>query len=167
MKFPGLFGPGALRLLLAFSVAFALAVDPAGAQQTRPDIGADTRPDARPDTGPVDTKKAEGETPEEPFEPDLEQVVLQGLDKETARILTFGGRVGETVRFRTLDIAIRRCQRTPPDEPPERAAFLQIYDIDPETGERTMAFSGWMFKSRPALSAMDHPIYDVWVKDCK
>ncbi|MYF86654.1 MAG: DUF2155 domain-containing protein [Rhodospirillaceae bacterium] len=97
----------------------------------------------------------------------MQEVVLQGLDKETARILSFGGRVGETVRFRTLDIAIRRCQRTPPDEPPERAAFLQIYDVDPDTGKRTMAFSGWMFKSKPALSAMDHPIYDVWVKDCK
>ena len=155
MKFPGLSGSGALRLLLACSLAIALAAGPAGAQQTRPDAGT------------AETEKPVEETPEEPFEPDLEQVVLQGLDKETARILTFGGKVGETVRFRTLDIAIRRCQRTPPDEPPERAAFLQIYDIDPETGERTMAFSGWMFKSKPALSAMDHPIYDVWVKDCK
>ena len=140
---------------LAFVLAFALAAAPAGAQQTRPDAAA-----LRPG-------QTEVQTPSEPFEPDLPNVVLQGLDKETARILTFGGKVGETVRFRTLDIVIRRCQRTPPHKPPERAAFLQIYDIDPETGQRTMAFSGWMFKSRPALSALDHPIYDVWVKDCK
>ena len=140
-----------MRLLVAVSLSFALAAGPAGAQQTRP----------------VDPETTQDEPPEEPFEPDLQEVVLQGLDKETARILSFGGRVGETVRFRTLDIAIRRCQRTPPDEPPERAAFLQIYDVDPDTGKRTMAFSGWMFKSKPALSAMDHPIYDVWVKDCK
>lgn len=155
MTVPRLVGAGALWPVLAVSLALALAPGPAGAQQTRQD------------TGTVETKKTDEETQEEPFEPDLEQVVLQGLDKETARIRTFGGRVGETVRFRTLDIAIRRCQRKPPDEPPERAAFLQIYDIDPETGDRTMAFSGWMFKSKPALSAMDHPIYDVWVKDCK
>lgn len=148
-------GSGVPGLLLAVSVALAFAPDPAAAQQSRPGTEA------------VQPKAPEAEPPEEPFEPDLQQVVLQGLDKETARILTFGGRVGETVRFRTLDIAIRRCQRTRPDEPPERAAFLQIYDIDPETEQRTMTFSGWMFKSRPALSAMDHPIYDVWVKDCK
>ena len=152
---PGLIGAGVARLLLAVSLSIALAAGPAGAQQTRPD--------ARP----VDPTTTQEEPPEEPFEPDLQEVVLQGLDKETARILSFGGRVGETVRFRTLDIVIRRCQRTPPDEPPERAAFLQIDDVDPDTGKRTMAFSGWMFKSKPALSAMDHPIYDVWVKDCK
>ena len=151
MNIPALVGAGIARLLVAVSLSIALAAGPAGAQQTRP----------------VDPETTQGETPEEPFEPDLQEVVLQGLDKETARILSFGGRVGETVRFRTLDIAIRRCQRTPPDEPPERAAFLQIYDVDPDTGKRTMAFSGWMFKSKPALSAMDHPIYDVWVKDCK
>ena len=155
MTVPRLIGAGALWPILAVSLALVVAPGPAGAQQ------------ARQNTETVETKKTDEETQEEPFEPDLEQVVLQGLDKETARILTFDGRVGETVRFRTLDIAIRRCQRTPPDEPPERAAFLQIYDIDPETGDRTMAFSGWMFKSKPALSAMDHPIYDVWVKDCK
>ncbi len=155
MNIPALVGAGAARLLVAISLSIALAAGPAGAQQTRPD------------TGTVDPGTTQEEAPEEPFEPDLQEVVLQGLDKETARILSFGGRVGETVRFRTLDIAIRRCQRTPPDEPPERAAFLQIYDVDPDTGKRTMAFSGWMFKSKPALSAMDHPIYDVWVKDCK
>lgn len=155
MNIPALVGAGAARLLVAVSLSIALAAGPAGAQQTRPD------------TRPVDPETMQEEAPEEPFEPDLQEVVLQGLDKETARILSFGGRVGETVRFRTLDIAIRRCQRTPPDEPPERAAFLQIYDVDPDTGKRTMAFSGWMFKSKPALSAMDHPIYDVWVKDCK
>ena len=155
LNIPGLIGAGAARLLLAASLSIALAAGPAAAQQTRPD------------TGTVDPETTQEETPEEPFEPDLQEVVLQGLDKETARILSFGGRVGETVRFRTLDIVIRRCQRTPPDEPPERAAFLQIYDVDPDSGKRTMAFSGWMFKSKPALSAMDHPIYDVWVKDCK
>ena len=111
-------------------------------------------------------KKAD-EKPEKPFKADAAYVVLQGLDKETARILTFGGRVGQTVRFRTLRIVIRRCQQTPPDQPPEKAAFLQIYDVNPVTKNRALVFSGWMFKSKPALSAMDHAVYDVWVKDCK
>ena len=157
MNIPRLFGAGVLRALLAVSLALALGPGPAGAQQTPQDPAA---------VQPKQPKQTQSGSPEAPFEPDLQNVVLQGLDKETARILTFGGKVGDTVRFRTLDIVIRRCQRTPPDQPPERAAFLQIYDIDTETGKRAMVFSGWMFKSRPALSAMDHPIYDVWVKDC-
>ncbi len=107
------------------------------------------------------------EKPGKPFRADADHVVLQGLDKETAQILTFEGRVGQTVRFRTLQIVIRRCQRTPPDQPPEKAAFLQIYDVNSATKEKSQVFSGWMFKSKPALSAMDHAIYDVWVKDCR
>lgn len=94
-------------------------------------------------------------------------VILQGLDKETARIQTFGGKVGSVVSFRTLEIAIRRCQKTPPQLKPEKAAFLQIYDVDPETKKKKLVFSGWMFASSPALSAMDHPTYDIWVRDCK
>ena len=153
-RVPSLFPALSLVSALALALALTLAPGSAGAQSERQE------------TRTVPNKKVE-EEPEEPFDPDAEYVQLQGLDKETARILTFGGRVGDTVRFRNLDIVIRRCQRTPPDQPPEKAAFLQIYDIDPETGKRSIAFSGWMFKSKPALSAMDHPIYDVWVKDCK
>ncbi len=106
---------------------------------------------------------------DEPAPPNIDGslVVLQGLDKETARIQTFGGKVGSVVSFRTLEIAIRRCQKTPPQLKPEKAAFLQIYDVDPETKQKKLVFSGWMFASSPALSAMDHPTYDIWVKDCK
>ena len=94
-------------------------------------------------------------------------MVLQGLDKVTARISTFNSRVGKTVRFGTLEIRILRCQRNRPENPPERGAFLQIYDTEPETGKKRQVFSGWMFASNPALNAMEHPVYDVWVKDCK
>lgn len=140
-----------LCLLAVFAGVFAAA--PADAQRRKPQ----------------DTKKVEKaeEKPEKPFKADASYVVLQGLDKETAKILTFGGRVGQTVQFRTLRIVIRRCQRTPPDQPPEKAAFLQIYDVNPVTKNRALVFSGWMFKSKPALSAMDHAVYDVWVKDCR
>ena len=144
-----------LFLLAAITVSFVAA--PADAQRRK-------RKAAKKVERVV--KKAD-EKPAKPFKADAAYVVLQGLDKETARILTFGGRVGQTVRFRTLRIVIRRCQKTPPDQPPEKAAFLQIYDVNPVTKKRALVFSGWMFKSKPALSAMDHAVYDVWVKDCK
>jgi hypothetical protein len=91
--------------------------------------------------------------------------VLQGLDKVTARISTFPVSTTEEVRFGTLSIRVRACHKTPPTEPPESTAFLEITDIRPGA-EPVLLFSGWMFASSPALSALEHPVYDVWVVDC-
>ena len=95
-----------------------------------------------------------------------DKVVLQGLDKVTARVSTFEARLGVTVRFGTLSITLRGCNRTPPEEPPESAAFLDIFEA--RVGEAPVSlFRGWMFASSPALSALEHPVYDVWVLECK
>jgi hypothetical protein len=93
--------------------------------------------------------------------------VLQGLDKTTARISTLEAPVDEPVKFGTLTITVRACEKKPPEEPPESAAFLQIYDQRPGGQQPVRLFSGWMFASSPALSAMEHPVYDVGVLDCK
>lgn len=91
--------------------------------------------------------------------------VLRGLDKVTARTSTIEVPVGESVRFGSLQIAVRHCDKAPPEEPPEAAAFMQIVEI--KRSEPTEAvFSGWMFASSPALSALEHPVYDVIVVDC-
>jgi hypothetical protein len=91
--------------------------------------------------------------------------VLQGLDKVTARISTLEAPVDAPVRFGTLEVVVRTCSKTPPEEPPESAAYMEIYEARPGE-ERVHLFSGWMFASSPALSAMEHPVYDVWVVDC-
>jgi hypothetical protein len=93
-------------------------------------------------------------------------VVLQGLDKVTARISTFEAPVGEEVRFGTLQIHAQFCDRRPPEEPPEVAAFLDIYEARLNE-DRKALFHGWMFASSPALNALEHPVYDVWVLGCK
>ena len=91
--------------------------------------------------------------------------VLQGLDKVTARVSEIEAPLHRLLRFGTLEIIVRACQKTPPEEPPESAAFIEIRDAKP--GEATVAlFTGWMFASSPALSALEHPVYDVWVLDC-
>lgn len=91
---------------------------------------------------------------------------LQGLDKITARTSTFTIAVGETKALGSLRITLRACKENPPVEPPEAAAFLEVIENKP--GEQAEAvFSGWMFASSPALSAMEHPIYDVWVLSCE
>lgn len=91
--------------------------------------------------------------------------LLQGLDKVTARVSTFEALRDKPARFGTLEVVVRTCSKAPPEDPPESTAFLEIYNVRP--GEkRVQVFSGWMFASSPALSAMEHPVYDIWVVDC-
>lgn len=92
-------------------------------------------------------------------------VLLQGLDKVTARVTTIEAALDRPVRFGTLEIIARRCFKRPPEESPESAAFLDIREIRPGEAPQQL-FVGWMFASSPALSALEHPVYDVWVKDC-
>jgi hypothetical protein len=90
--------------------------------------------------------------------------VLQALDKVTARIKRLTIHVGQTGKFGTLSILVDACRKAPPEDKPESAAFLKI--IDGKSDSPVTAFSGWMFASSPALSAMDHPVYDISVVDC-
>lgn len=102
--------------------------------------------------------------PPPPAKPTL--AVLQALDKITARVTTIKAPLGQGVRFGTLEIQARACDKRPPEEPPESAAYLEIRELRP--GEQPVRiFAGWMFASSPALSALEHPVYDVWVTDCQ
>lgn len=97
------------------------------------------------------------------------RAVLQGLDKVTARVSPLEVPLDSAIRFGRLEITVRACRETPPTEPPESAAFLEIRELPPKSEEDRAPvdlFSGWMFASSPALSALEHPVYDVWVLDC-
>lgn len=94
-----------------------------------------------------------------------ENVVLRAMDKITARVSTVTVPVGDTVVFGSLQITARACDKRPPEETPEASAFLEIVEEKPgETPQQR--FNGWMFASSPALSALEHPVYDIWVLDC-
>lgn len=98
--------------------------------------------------------------------------VLQTLDKVTARTATITLPINKPSAVGPLFVEVKTCQKTPPTEQPEATGFLQIWEAKPKTAtadNRTQSqwvFSGWMFTSSPALSAMNHPVYDVWLKDC-
>jgi hypothetical protein len=92
-------------------------------------------------------------------------VTLRGVDKITARVTDMKAPMNKPIRFGSLEITPRTCSKRPPEETPEVTAFLEISDIKPD-GTRQKLFSGWMFASSPALSALEHPVYDVWVIDC-
>ena len=97
---------------------------------------------------------------------DLDYRKTRGLDKTTARVSEMSVPVGKPFRFGALEVVVRACMARPPEEPPESTAFLDVKEIKP-SGEKEKVFTGWVFASTPALNAMQHPIYDVWLIKCK
>lgn len=93
-------------------------------------------------------------------------VQLRALDKITTRITEVELPIGDEKKFGTLIIKARYCRSRPPQETPESFAYLEIDDIK-VGGERERVFDGWMLASSPAVSALEHPVYDVWVIGCK
>ena len=94
-------------------------------------------------------------------------VVLRGLDKITGRAIDINAPAGVPVNFGTLIMTARYCYTVPPEEPPETTAFLQIDEAAKKGEPAKRLFSGWMFASTPALNALEHSVYDVWVITCK
>lgn len=93
-------------------------------------------------------------------------LVLRGLDKITGRPTNIFAPVGVPVKFASLTITAHYCYSTPPSEPPETTAFVDIQDHRPDQPSRSV-FSGWMLASSPSLNGLQHPLYDVWVISCK
>jgi hypothetical protein len=91
--------------------------------------------------------------------------VFTGLDKITGRAVDFTARIGQTVKYGALRVTPRVCFTKPPTEQPRTDAFIQIDEITLE-GKKKRIFSGWMFAASPGLNALEHPIYDVWLKGC-
>ena len=92
-----------------------------------------------------------------------DMVTLGTMDKITGRVQKMMAAIGEQKKLGSLNILVERCLKKPPEETPEDAAFLTIVDLD---APQKPVFHGWMFSSNPALSAMEHPVYDIWVVEC-
>ncbi len=103
------------------------------------------------------------------FADSYKTAVFSGLDKITGRVSEFDAKVGEHARFGVLDILVRACEKKPPEDPPQTAAYVEIRQVDEQTGmtQEQPIFSGWMFAESPGLNALEHPVYDIWVDDCK
>jgi hypothetical protein len=89
-----------------------------------------------------------------------------GLDKITGRTITFDVLVDETVQFGALRVTPRVCHTRPPTEPEQTTAFVEVDEIT-LANKLQRIFSGWMFAASPGLHAVEHPVYDVWLVDCK
>lgn len=89
--------------------------------------------------------------------------LLRGLDKISGRVRDIEIAVGEAATYERLTITVEQCRRPPDDEADDAFVYMRISD---SKGDDAEVFAGWMFASSPALSAMDHQRYDVWVLSC-
>ena len=92
--------------------------------------------------------------------------VFSGLDKITGRIVSFEAAVDETVQFGGLQMTPRVCYTRPPTESPHTTSFVEVDEVTLENKYRRI-FTGWMFAASPGLSGVEHPVYDIWLVDCK
>jgi hypothetical protein len=109
--------------------------------------------------------------------------IFAGLDKTTGRIINFDVAIDETVQFGALQVTPRVCNTRPQTETPQTTSFVEVDELvlksEPRTNpkpesvkvdskqEAKRIFSGWMFAASPGLHGVEHPVYDVWLVDCK
>jgi hypothetical protein len=91
---------------------------------------------------------------------------FSGLDKITGRIINFDEDIGETVQFGALRVKTDACYTRPATEAANTDAFVEVDEITLQ-GEVKRIFSGWMYAASPGLHGVEHPIYDIWLTDCK
>ena len=104
-------------------------------------------------------------------EPPAQKIVnkkasFSGLDKITGRIINFDEDIGETVQFGALRVKTSACYTRPATEAANTDAFVEVDEITLQ-GEVKRIFSGWMYAASPGLHGVEHPIYDIWLTDCK
>ncbi|WP_273720850.1 MULTISPECIES: DUF2155 domain-containing protein [unclassified Bartonella] len=92
--------------------------------------------------------------------------VFAGLDKITGQTTRFEVSLGEVYQYGALQVTPRACYTSSKDEPTRTTGFIEVNEISLDKKVRRI-FTGWMFADSPGLNAVEHPIYDVWLKDCK
>lgn len=103
--------------------------------------------------------------PAQAREIDMNTAQMQAMDKITGRVSVIEAPVNSEIRFGSFSIVVRACKTRPPEETPENYAFVDV--VDNYNGENPVnIFKGWMLSSSPALNAVEHPIYDVWLLQC-
>ena len=92
--------------------------------------------------------------------------VFAALDKVTARISKLEAPLGSPVKFGSLKLTPRVCYSRPPTEQPKTTSFVEV-DETLLSGQEKRLFSGWMFAESPGLHAVEHPVFDIWLTECK
>jgi hypothetical protein len=104
-----------------------------------------------------------GNQPPERF---VKNVELQVLDKVVGRVSRVEAKIGDRIAFGRLEILPLRCWKSFPEENPENKLLLKIFELDRQTGENRMIFYGWIFSSTPSVFGLEHPMYDLRLRNC-
>ena len=89
-------------------------------------------------------------------------VTLNILNKITANVEQIKIKLKEKYKYDYLEIYAIDCYLSDKYEKTEKAVYLNIYNR--EINEKI--FNGWMLKTLPSISSLEHPIYDIWIEDC-
>ncbi len=92
--------------------------------------------------------------------------VFSGLDKITGRIISFEAAMDETVQFGSLKVTSRACLTRPATEAPQTDTFVEVDEVSAGKEDKRI-FSGWMYAASPGLHGIEHPVYDIWLTNCK
>jgi hypothetical protein len=152
---------------LAATLACALALTACGEDAGTPTDTVtvnldDPAPAAPPAAAPAAPGKDYGATPME------DRIAVIGLlNKRNNVTEEIRLKPGESVEKGPVVVRLSACERTAPWEmPQETGAFVQVDIQERGAQQRRRVFSGWLFRESPSLNVVEHPIYDVWVKDC-
>jgi hypothetical protein len=128
----------------------------------------DLPPAAAPLTAPQPDAPVEGVPAPAPKVDRIRNKVAEfsGIDKITGRITSFDVYIDETVQFGALQVTPRVCYTSPTSETQKTDSFVEVDEITLDREIRRI-FTGWMFSDSPGLNAVEHPVYDVWLKGCK
>ena len=161
-----------MRAFLSAALACA-ALLPAACSDSEEEAGPVDEPAASGDASPAAVSSATTER-------GIRQDAIEGATPNEERVATLGLlnkrnnlsedielKPGESREIGRVIVTLATCERTPPWEmPQETGAFVQVDVLERGESEHRRVFSGWLFKQSPSLNVVEHPIYDVWVKDC-
>lgn len=160
VTFQGILGGTLLLLSLA-------ACNNNAAESDVPKKAALEKPKASKDALVASTEKPLGT-------PMAERVAILGLlNKRNGNARDLELKPGQYIRMGKVEVRLRACERTAPWETyPDQGAFIQLVLFERPSGTNDaprwrQVFSGWLFKENPAANVIQHPIYDVWVKECR
>lgn len=118
----------------------------------------------KPQAGKEDADPSKKDSDNKPVESNV--AVLRGLNKVIGRVSNLEVPLGTVARFENLEIIVRKCWKSPPEERPENAILLEVREIKVDEAPKQI-FLGWMFSSSPSISGIEHPVYDITAISCE
>ena len=93
-------------------------------------------------------------------------IKLKVLDKVSSKNTELEFKIGDTIKYKNLQIKVLKCRNSEFDDDPEITAYLQVIDLNKSDNDEVFVFNGWSFASSPSINPFDHPVYDLWIIEC-